>query len=627
MVRDLFQNLQSLGVPNPETVGTEITRSFNTAAWQLEGALGQLQSNPAMKSFEDFLKGVGKISAPAFQAASALTNPAQLVTSAGSFAQAMVTNQNGLRDRFFKDFQNNLQAAGNVAGSIASTIGDAASAAGGKLVDFLNDPEAQRKLLSSMGQALQQAWQIASDPKTYAKVWEQAKVLASDPDAALKVGKFVLEQIGFFDACEFVRHTYLGVAAIGRGDEAAAKQHFAGAAVHALGAADFARTVGLVALGGGLGVLAVAGAKSLGKKAAEKALESGAKALLKEGAEKIGKEVVGELAEKGLSKTIQEMAPKIADDGLRQLGEKIGKEGSQALTKEAMEQTMREAAETSTRELMEKMDVSGLVKDKTLKLLDELSGKSEKELREFFKNQGLKDPAKSAKELHAALRNGTADELLQKELVDGITKEIKEAIEKEMEAPFKARMRDVLRNTGRKFDEEPFSAVRKALDEQAEQLAKKSGRRVEECREELIEEYVEAGWKGAREGVEKAVREAVEKGVREAFEEFRKRVDDDNRPASRTRNRPNRAGPEQAGSGDSGNVHARGGSSEAGDSTDVGEFYAFKGQDQKLFAKGSTSVRIEPPSSKVGDSASQPSPQSPTGSEQTDVELPTPETT
>jgi hypothetical protein len=270
---------------------------------------------------------------------------------------------------------------------------------------------------------------------------------------------------------------------------------------------------------------------------AKGAFKAAAKGLVTEGAEKIGKEVVQELTEKvtrevvdkatgkvvqqTFSQALEAGAREIADSGAKTLAEAVAKNGPGALTEEAIKSAMRESGEKVTAEIMQSFGVEKLVKDKTLELLKTLSNASEADVIKILENQKIANPKAMAKKLQVALRDGTADKILQEELVDGISRELNESVAKGMEKTFKDRWTTILKGEG---GDQTSEILNKAIRERAEKEGKEVGK--------LIDESVEAGWKGAREGAEKAVREAVEKGVREAFEEFRKKRDEDGRSGS-----------------------------------------------------------------------------------------------
>jgi hypothetical protein len=502
---------------------------------ELAQAAQSSQSSPSSVpewAISDFAKGVLKLGGDVVNlGAHVALAPHMLVQNSANFAFAMLTNQHGNRDRFLADLQGGLKSTTDFAGVVASAVGSAASAGVAELTDFLNSPEKQKALLDSMGQAFNFAWKVASDPKTYANIWDAARKagveISSDPKkAALQVGKFVLESIGFFDACDFVRYSALAIAAHGSGNEAKRNEYLQKAAVHAWGAADFAGTVAVVVTTGGTGLLA------------KGAFKAAAKGLVTEGAEKIGKEVVQELTEKvtrevfdeatdkvvqqTFSQALEAGAREIADSGAKTLAKAVAQNGSKALTEESIKSAMRESGEKVTADIMQSFGVEKLVKDKTLELLKTLSNASEADVIKILENQKIANPKAMAKKLQVALMDGTADKILQEELVDGISRELNESVAKGMEKTFKERWTAILKG---EVDDKTSEILNKAIRERAEKEGKEVGK--------LIDESVEAGWKGAREGAEKAVREAVEKGVREAFEEFRKqRRDEDSRQSS-----------------------------------------------------------------------------------------------
>ncbi len=440
----------------------------------------------------------------------------KLMQDAGRFWDDMIANRGGLRDQVLNDLRTGSTRALEV---IGRTMGSAAEA----VEEIVNDPEKREALVNKLQEGLMRVVEVASKPETYIdfaqRVGKSVQTIVTDPKEAARAvweaAKFGLEMIGIVDAVQFVNHALQGVSAYGRGDEKAATGHFIAAGYHG--------TFALLSVGSIAATVGSGGAGS-GSVVATQALKTAAKGLLKEGAEKIGKEIVSELAEKGLKEALEKGAREIADSGAQKLAREVAQKGTQALTKESMESAMREAGEKVTAGIMKQMNVSELVKDKTVKLLEELEGKSVKEITEILDNQNIPNAKARAKELFKALKNGSADEVLQEALVDGISRELNDAVTKGMETEFRKRLRDILEG---KVDDESSRILSKAIREQAA----KEGKEVSQ----LVDEYVEAGWKGAREGAEKAVREAVEKGVREAFEEFRRRRRDDDRAGAQGR--------------------------------------------------------------------------------------------
>ena len=171
-----------------------------------------------------------------------------------------------------------------------------------------------------------------------------------------------------------------------------------------------------------------------------------------------------------------------------------------------------EIAHKHTHELLKELKVFEHVKSSVLDLLKSVHGKASiKEIEERLVKMGLGHEAAkaSALSMRRALVHGVSDKEIAEILTKQITDEITKAITKEMEKPFKEAFAQALRG---ELDTE-------AGKKMAHELRKKGIK----LTEQEIDDLVEAGWKGCKEGVEKAVREVVERAVKQAFEEFRRR--------------------------------------------------------------------------------------------------------
>jgi hypothetical protein len=175
---------------------------------------------------------------------------------------------------------------------------------------------------------------------------------------------------------------------------------------------------------------------------------------------------------------------------------------------------MRTIAETRTSDLLSKLKLSDTVQDLTLKMLKDVSEKKTGAVaKELAENLGIaqKEATKMAKEMKKALSLGKSDEAMKQILEDGITAQVKEVVELNTKESFQTTFKRAL--TG-EVDETWAKTLREGVEREAKRLGKSV--------DSHVDELVEAGWKGTREGIEKSTRSAVREGVDKAFKEFRK---------------------------------------------------------------------------------------------------------
>lgn len=509
-------------------------------------------SNPAAQTFPSF-PGM-PIPSSLMPSIPAQGGEADFIAALGKGVVKLVGD--GLK--FSLDMLSDPEKRREVAQAIVSGAVDAAQIIGKVVEGFVTsavdwakeiatNPEKRKELLEKIEQGLERLWAAATDPQTYIKAaqatGQAVHTLVTDPEAAWKAvvsaAKFGADIIGLTDVWLCGKEGLLAISAYGKGKNEEALGHFGQAAFHGVFAAasvgSMAATVSTVGAAGGT-VAAVAAGRMAGKEAVQLALESGARTILREGGERIGKEVVGEITEKlgkdALEKTLTAGAHEIVDQGVRELSEKVAREGVDALSTTSMREAMDRSAGEVTQRLMKDWQVEARVSDKTVELLTEMAGKSQKELTAILTREGVERPSLAARQFAEALKTGKADELLQEILVDSISREINQMVSSGMERAFKERLRQAL--VGELTDADS-ARLAKAVAEQA----KKSGKEVRV----LVDDYVEAGWKGAQEGIEREVREAVARGVRDGFERFRERRRDDSAgtntiPRSRRHNGP-----------------------------------------------------------------------------------------
>jgi hypothetical protein len=366
------------------------------------------------------------------------------------------------------------------------------------------------------------------------------------------------EVTGVIDLAMAVKHTFHGLAAYGRGEKQAAGAHFTQAAIHgafaAMSAGTIAATVatagaaaptiGAMVMGrtalkvGAKQVLNVAakeffqaGAKTLAKQAetrvAKEAMsllskDAGGKAVLahltKEAAQELGgkasKAKVSELVgQKAMNHLLSTTAVDAAHAGGKALHELMKKEGVQVLTKETAHAVHRDAMEQSLEGLLKGVKFKEHISDVTLDLLKSVRDKNAKkagaELAEAL-GVSVKEGTAMAKEARKALMKGRSDDAIKEELTEGITKHFKASFAEQMEGAHKGHVRKILNG-------ELEESWAKELSEGVEKRAKEIGK----GKNELVDDLVDAGWDGAKEGIEKTVRKVTREGIDDAFKRFR----------------------------------------------------------------------------------------------------------
>jgi hypothetical protein len=367
------------------------------------------------------------------------------------------------------------------------------------------------------------------------------------------------EVTGVTDLCLAGKHSLQALAAYGRGDTMGAMVHLGHAAMHgtfaAMSAGSIAATVAtggaaagsIAAVALGRATLQQAGKQVL-KVAAKEFLEAGAKEIGQIAVKRMGAEAVqlveremGSAALAGLRNTamkelgagataeaqqalVQKLALEavlkregaaIALQGAEGLARQVGEQGAQALAKDNVQAVMRDVAEARTNNLLSKLKLSSSVRGLTRKMLEDVSTKKTSVVaEELIKNLGIVEEKAIAMvaTMRKALERGTSDQAMKQILEDGITAQVKEVIEAGTKDSFQTTFKRSL--TG-----EVEESWAKSLRESVETEAKRLGKSVDSYADELVE----AGWKGAREGIENATRASVREGIEKAFKEFRKR--------------------------------------------------------------------------------------------------------
>lgn len=366
------------------------------------------------------------------------------------------------------------------------------------------------------------------------------------------------EVTGITDLCLAAKHSFHGLAAYGRGDEAAAKAHLAQAAFHgAFAAMSIGSIAATVATAGAAAptIAAVITGRTALKVGAKQVLNVAAKEFFKEGAKTVAKQVEKNFAKEALTVLSKETGGKaviaqLRNEAIEQLGAKaskaeiadlvgrkavthlhqglareastashkamhelVKKEGIEALTHENMRAIHREVTGAAVEKHLRALNLDGHVSDVTLELLKSVRDKKiNKAGAELAETLGIsqKEGVAMAKKARSALMKGHSDDAIKEELTEGISKHFSDLLKEDMEHAYKEQSRKILRG---ELDE-PWA---KELSESVEKRAKQLGKN----KDELVDEFVEAGWSGAKEGIEKAVRKVVREGIDDAFKRFR----------------------------------------------------------------------------------------------------------
>jgi hypothetical protein len=366
------------------------------------------------------------------------------------------------------------------------------------------------------------------------------------------------EVTGVIDLAMAAKHTFHGLAAYGRGETQAATAHFAQAALHGAFAAMSAGTIAATVATAGaaaptIGAMVMGrtalkvGAKQVLNVAAKEFFQAGAKTLVKQAETRVAKEAMSHLSKDAAGKAVlahltkeaaQELGGKASKAQVSELvGEKAmnhllsttavdavhagGKalhdlmknEGVQVLTKETAHAVHRDAMAQSLEELLKGVKFKEHISDVTLDLLKSVRDKNAKkagaELAEAL-GVSVKEGTAMAKEARKALMKGRSDEAIKEELTEGITKHFKARFAEQMEGAHKGHFRKILNG-------ELEESWAKELSEGVEKRAKEIGK----GKNELVDDLVDAGWDGAKEGIEKTVRKVAREGIDDAFKRFR----------------------------------------------------------------------------------------------------------
>lgn len=328
-------------------------------------------------------------------------------------------------------------------------------------------------------------------------------------------GRFFGEATGLADVWGTLKHGGLALYCLAKGDFKGALSHLGQAAMHGVFAALSIGAIAATVATGGAAAGAIVGVMALRmgvKAAAKQVLKTACKEFLKEAGEKLGQQLVKEVGGVLTREVLQESGEKLAKSGLGDLASKVlGPDAAKQLLNSAttpevrqqllttlvekvgskeVSQAFKGAARQIGDDLMKRAGVTDKVASLTENLIKQRSKQSTKEIASELMESGLagsKDEAMSlAKDIKKVVRGAgrKSDAELKQALEQGIMKPLREHVE---------------------------AGVREGYERQMKQL-------LAGLPKNQADEFMAAGWKGAREGLEegleKAVREGVERGVR-----------------------------------------------------------------------------------------------------------------
>lgn len=362
------------------------------------------------------------------------------------------------------------------------------------------------------------------------------------------------EVTGITDLGLAIKHSVHALAAYGRGDQSAMLIHLGQATMHGAFAAMSWGAIAATVASGGIAagsIGAVAMGRATAKQASKKALQEISEQFFKKGAneladatvkklsdnarslvqEEFGKQAVQNLEKKaaaelgtGASKTeiaskandlaldtlLQREAIGIADDS----GKILAQMPSNEITSNSVREVCRATSDKRIGELHSALQTSEVVEGLVFDELTRISKLSRRKGRREIQNAlgcSARQAKQAQKEVQKAMKTGKFDGQLKDIYTEAISKKITGRFESTIEAPFKQRFRSGLRG---QIDEPWSKTLAKKVDDQAEALGKNV--------DEFTDELVEAGWKGAREGIESATKKAVREGIERAFSRFRR---------------------------------------------------------------------------------------------------------
>jgi hypothetical protein len=366
------------------------------------------------------------------------------------------------------------------------------------------------------------------------------------------------EVTGITDVIMTVKHGAQAVGALMSGDYAAARGHLMMASMHGvfalLSAGSIAATVATGGAAAGSIAAVMAGRMCL-KTAGQQVLKTAAKEFLEAGAKEVGQKALGRMGSEAmqlLAKQSPEQAAKITAEVSAKLGanataeqvakeanqvalqkmvalqgEKIGRDhgerlaaeyaakGAAALSEESVEALGKEVGEKGTKELLQELKLVQHVDDLAYDMLSKIRDMKPRDAAKQLTDElgvSAREATSMVREMKRALKSGKSDEAIKTVLTDGVTKEISQFLQKEMQQSYKDTFRKALLG---QLDEPWAKELGEGVSKRAKELGKSA--------DQFADELVEAGWKGVKEGIEKATRELVEEGIEQALKRLRGR--------------------------------------------------------------------------------------------------------
>jgi hypothetical protein len=332
-------------------------------------------------------------------------------------------------------------------------------------------------------------------------------------------GRFFGEATGLADVWGTLKHGGLALYCLAKGDFKGALSHLGQAAMHGVFAALSIGAIAATVATGGAAAGAIVGVMALRmgvKAAAKQVLKTACKEFLKEAGEKLGQQLVKEVGGVLTREVLQESGEKLAKSGLGDLASKaLGPDAAKQLLDSATTPEVRQQLLTTLVEKVGSKEVSQAFKGAAREIGDDL-----------MKRAGVTDKVANLTENLIKQRSKQSTKEIASELMEtGLAKSKDEAMS------LAADIRKVVRGAGRKSDAELKQAleqgIMKPLREHVEAGVREGYERqmkqlLAGLPKNQADEFMAAGWKGAREGLEESMQRAVAKGVARGLKAARK---------------------------------------------------------------------------------------------------------
>jgi hypothetical protein len=222
----------------------------------------------------------------------------------------------------------------------------------------------------------------------------------------------------------------------------------------------------------------------LAKQSPEQAAKIAAEVSAKLGANATAEQIAKEANQVALQKVVALQGEKIARDHGERLAAEYAAKGAAALTEESVQSLGKEVGEKGTKELLQSLKLVDHIDDLAYDMLSKIRDMKPRDAAKQLADElgvSAREASSMVREMKRALLSGKSDEAI-KALLGQL--------------------------------DEPWS---KELGEGVSKRAKELGKSADQFADELVE----AGWKGAKEGIEKATRELVEEGIERALKRLR----------------------------------------------------------------------------------------------------------